>query len=223
MSMIESTDSEPGLRERKRAATRIAIEHIAIDMALERGYDRTTVEAICSAGMVSHRTFFNYFGSKEGAFLGAAQPTPDDQAVAAFVHAGGENIVSDLIEIISATLLEGETDHDLFLKRRNLIQTTPELTDAVMIRMRDSEGMFVALILRRFAAEAGAADVGEVADREPEARMVMALALGVVHFIMREWLESGFELPTQDLRANAIALVQRVLAPRPDRKHESRR
>jgi len=216
MTTTESPDIEPGLRERKRAATQAALEHIAIDLALEHGYEGATVDAICSAGMVSHRTFFNYFGSKEGAFLGASQPLPDEQAIEAFVHSGSDNIVSDLIETITTTFLEKEVDHDLFLKRRRLIQTTPELTDAVMIRMRDSEDVFVAIILRRFAH-----DGRTEADGEAVARMVMALAMGVVHFMMRDWLETGFETSPLQLRDTAIALVQRVLAPQTRRSSAS--
>ncbi|MET1016725.1 MAG: TetR family transcriptional regulator, partial [Leifsonia flava] len=61
-----TNDGEPteGLRARKRAATRAAIERTAIDLALDVGYDNITVEMICDACMVSQRTFFNYFGSK---------------------------------------------------------------------------------------------------------------------------------------------------------------
>jgi len=215
MSLTESPETEPGLRERKRAAARAALERIAVDLAVEHGYDGATVDAICSAGMISHRTFFNYFGSKEGVFLGASQPLPSEQAIEAFVHDGSDNIVSDLLEAITTMFLDKEVDHDFFLKRRRLIQTTPELTDALMIRMRDSEDVFVAIILRRFAHD------GRTDADEAEARMVMALAMGVVHFMMREWFEAGFETAPNDLRATAIALVQRVLAPQTRRTSAS--
>ncbi|WAP52224.1 helix-turn-helix domain containing protein [Arthrobacter sp. ATA002] len=65
-----------GLRARKRAAARSTIERAAVTLVLERGYERVTVDMICASGMVSPRTFFNYFGSKEGVFLGPALPRP---------------------------------------------------------------------------------------------------------------------------------------------------
>ena len=42
-----------GLRERKRRATRDAIERAAIALVSERGYDNVTVAQICEASSVS--------------------------------------------------------------------------------------------------------------------------------------------------------------------------
>ncbi len=96
MTTTETVKTELGLRERKRATTRATLERIAIELALEQGYERATVEAICAASMVSRRTFFNYFGTKESAFIGPPTPDPDERATDAFVHRGSDNIVTDL-------------------------------------------------------------------------------------------------------------------------------
>jgi AcrR family transcriptional regulator len=63
--MEEST----GLRERKKAATRLALHEAALRLATEHGLDRVTVEAIADAANVSRRTFSNYFSSKEEAIF----------------------------------------------------------------------------------------------------------------------------------------------------------
>ncbi|GIE96655.1 TetR/AcrR family transcriptional regulator [Paractinoplanes rishiriensis] len=64
-----STTAEPGLRERKKAATRQALHDAAVRLAIEHGPDRITVEAIADEAGVSRRTFSNYFGSKEEALM----------------------------------------------------------------------------------------------------------------------------------------------------------
>ncbi|MEH0971856.1 TetR family transcriptional regulator [Micromonospora sp. CPCC 205546] len=56
-----------GLRERKKAATRLALHEAALRLAIEHGLDRVTVEAVADAANVSRRTFSNYFSSKEEA------------------------------------------------------------------------------------------------------------------------------------------------------------
>lgn len=58
-----------GRREQKKLATRRAIRHAALDLALAQGVDTLTVEAIAEAAQVSPRTFFNYFSCKEDALI----------------------------------------------------------------------------------------------------------------------------------------------------------
>lgn len=59
----------PGLRERKKEATRQALHEAAVRLAVEHGPERVTVEAIADAAGVSRRTFSNYFEGKEQALL----------------------------------------------------------------------------------------------------------------------------------------------------------
>ncbi|GIE87377.1 TetR/AcrR family transcriptional regulator [Actinoplanes regularis] len=63
------TTPEPGLRERKKAATRQALHEASLRLAFEHGPEKVTVEAIADEAGVSRRTFSNYFANKEEALF----------------------------------------------------------------------------------------------------------------------------------------------------------
>src|SRR5271165_2273662 len=54
-----------GLRERRRRQTSADIRDAAVRLALQRGFDKVTIEEICVEAGISSRTFFNYFPNKE--------------------------------------------------------------------------------------------------------------------------------------------------------------
>jgi len=73
MTAAEPPDcAGPGLRERKKLATRQALGVAAMRLAIERGLDNVLVEDIAAAADVSPRTFNNYFASKYEAICALA-------------------------------------------------------------------------------------------------------------------------------------------------------
>jgi AcrR family transcriptional regulator len=54
-----------GLRERKKARTRAEIQHQALRLFREQGYEATTTSQIAAAAEISESTFFRYFPAKE--------------------------------------------------------------------------------------------------------------------------------------------------------------
>jgi AcrR family transcriptional regulator len=59
---------KPGLRERKKEATRRRISDIATGLFALRGFDNVTVAEVAEAAEVSKMTVFNYFPRKEDLF-----------------------------------------------------------------------------------------------------------------------------------------------------------
>jgi AcrR family transcriptional regulator len=61
-----TADHDPhlGRRERKKLATRQALSSAALELAIERGLEKVTIEDITARADVALRTFRNYFASK---------------------------------------------------------------------------------------------------------------------------------------------------------------
>ena len=68
---MSSEHNQPtlGLRERKKAKTRAAIQAAALQLFERQGYDATTVDQIAELAEVSQATFFRYFPAKEDVVL----------------------------------------------------------------------------------------------------------------------------------------------------------
>ena len=57
--------NRPGLRDRKKEATRQAISNVATRLFIERGFDNVSVADIAHEADVARKTVFNYFPRKE--------------------------------------------------------------------------------------------------------------------------------------------------------------
>jgi AcrR family transcriptional regulator len=151
--------TQPGLRERKKARTRAAIQEHALRLFREQGYAETTVDQIAAAAEVSPATFFRYFPTKEDTVLYdaidplmievfRAQPAELSpiQALRATLRNG--------YAALSPEQLRSETE------RQRLFDSTPELRARMMEQYYNGIEMLAGL-----AAERSGRDPGDIAVR----------------------------------------------------------
>ncbi|MFI1753029.1 TetR/AcrR family transcriptional regulator [Streptomyces sp. NPDC020571] len=125
--MSEKGAARGGLRERKKRATRAALSEAAVRLAAEHGAEKVTVEAISAAAGVSVRTFFNYFDSRDDAFV-VVDADAGARMRRAVLEAPAElSPLAALREAMAAELAEAEQQHELWRLHAKVLHASPHL------------------------------------------------------------------------------------------------
>lgn len=149
-------EADLGLRERKRIATKRAIQLAVLRLARENGLDQVTVDDISRDANISPRTFFNYFPSKESAVIGESPMNLTESQTAAFVTAGpGRDVLDDLRVLMRSVAVLDGGDRELHQLRREVLRDYPQLFALKVATMRSFEETFVEVIEHRLDADAG--------------------------------------------------------------------
>jgi len=178
-----------GLRERKKAATRLALHEAALRLVAERGLDRVSVDDIAESADVSPRTFFNYFPTKDDAVIGldplhAAQLT---EALAA--RPADETPVQALRAVLAEQAAEMAAEPQVWPLRLQVIDASPALAARLSASFAETE---------RLLAGAIAARTGTAVDTDVYPTLLAAVQAAVMRTALHRWLASGF---TADLPA----------------------
>jgi len=148
----------PGLRERKKAKTRAAIQEHALRLFQEQGYDATTVEQIAEAAEVSPSTFFRYFPTKEDVVL---YDDLDPLMIAAFEAQPPElttlQAMRNALLALFTSIPAGEMAKQW--ERGRLILAVPELRMRLWDQVADSLQLFAGMVAKRVGRRADDSDV----------------------------------------------------------------
>ncbi|MGW4477009.1 TetR/AcrR family transcriptional regulator [Nonomuraea sp. NPDC004354] len=183
----------PGLRERKKADTRAAIQRHALRLFREQGYDATSIEQIAQAADVSHRTVFRYFPTKE------ALVTLDDyDTLIAAAYAAQPAELGPVTALRNAlrAVLTGVTDADIAAKRERqaLVLSVPSLWAASLANITRTKQTLTDLVAARL-------------DRPSYDDRVRAVSGAVFGILLSTWLDWA-----QDPGMDAPASLDRALA-----------
>ena len=185
------TDKPSGLRERKKAKTRAAIQEHALRLFRDQGYAETTVQEIAAAAEVSPATFFRYFPTKEDTIvldrldpvmieLFRKQP-PEFTPLEALRTA-----IRESIGILS------ESEWELESERQRLVMNAPELR----VRMLDQLYEGIDLLATLAAERTG---------RDPDDFAIRAWAGAVVGVVM-----ATYELAVDAPLPEYVATIDRA-------------
>jgi AcrR family transcriptional regulator len=120
-------EAQPGRRERKKLATRQALQDAALRLVAERGLEQATVEDISEAADVATRTFFNYFSSKEEALLGDAPQNAVTVHRLVVERPAGESPLEAVCQVLRAMILGLAERREESLLRQQVIERHPGL------------------------------------------------------------------------------------------------
>jgi AcrR family transcriptional regulator len=166
-----------GLRERKKARTKAAIQQHAMRLFSEQGYQATTVEQIAAAAEVSPSTFFRYFPTKEDVVLYDAL---DPVLLAAFRAQPAElspiKALREAMWSVFGELPEGELA--VQGERDALIRSVPELRARMLDEFAKNLELFAEIVADR---------VG----RRPDDPAVRTLAGAVIGVGISAWYTAG--------------------------------
>jgi AcrR family transcriptional regulator len=187
---MTTTDApEPGLRERKRLATRRAIQVAVLELVRDRGLDAVTVDEISRGADVSPRTFFNYFTSKEEAIIGEPPALPAADLVDVFLGDDRSgDVLSDVGRMLAdAGVAEGATyDIELVALRRDLMKQYPQLFALRMATMRAFEDELDGLVRRRLTLDDPTL-AGDPDELEQRARLITLVAFAGMRHAWSAW------------------------------------
>jgi AcrR family transcriptional regulator len=181
-----------GLRERKRRATRRALQEAALRLTAERGLEAVTVEDISSAVDVSSRTFFNYFPTKEDALAGEQSWLPEPAEVQRIlVDERGPSLIGDLHRVLLAAVPRFHGRREEIRTRSELIKRYPVLLRTVLASFLADEQTLQNLVARRLGSAEASSGLPRLAAVETTALLRAALD---------RWMEDD---PGDDLQLSA--------------------
>lgn len=206
-----------GLRERKKADTRRALSDAALTLALERGFDSVTREAIANLAGVSLRTFNNYFTGKYEALAYRQSERMRRGIDALRARPAGEplwtSVTEAMLEPLEAELAENPGDGQDAPSRSELAEIrkmlmNPEIRSAISKDLFDE---WVDVIAERSGTDPA---------RDMYPRLVAAVMGAVGDAAMETYATADPPVAIATLYRQGMAAVAAGL-PEPSRKEEN--
>ena len=193
------TDPTPGLRERKKAKLRRAIQAAALHLFETQGYEHTTVEQIAEAAETSTTTFYRYFPAKEDVVLDNDASPLFEATVAA--RPAGESLTATIRAAMGAVAVAAGAERDLTLARMRLIATVPALEARFAGQERRTIDVLTSLLASRTGRPAG----------DYQLELVAFVLAGVLFTASRRWVAEEGATSLATLVDQALTTIEPLL------------
>jgi AcrR family transcriptional regulator len=197
---------QPGRRERKKLATRQALQDAALRLVAERGLDQVTVEDISEAADVATRTFFNYFSSKEEALLGNLPEKVATVQRMVVDRPAGETPLEAVCQVLRAMTLRLAERREERLLRQQVIERHPGLLARQLGEYASFEQALAAAVAERLGT--GRADA-------LYCRVVAAVAVAAARSAVSTWMADKGRRPLAGMVDAAFAQLRALGSPPP--------
>lgn len=207
--MAEPAQHVPeGRRARKRRVTENAIETAAVDLALQLGVERVSVEAICELADVSRSTFFNYFAARDHAIVGRAVEVPQGEAAFAVLDTCPDDLARGMFRLVFAGIGHAHVNTDVARKRAVLMAQQPAAARMTsVVRLETGAGLIA-------AAEAWLRlhpERSRLGDPAREAVLARAVVTGVIEAMLLDAAEQKGDPVVDDETFDRAAAELRTL------------
>jgi AcrR family transcriptional regulator len=201
-----------GLRERKRAATRLAIAEAARLLTARHGFNGFTVEEVCERAGISRRTFFNYFPTKEDAILGHPGDHIPEELARAFVSgaSGGTggvsaNLWEDFVELAAGMMDRMAMTRSEVVALKQAIMAEPRLLEKATHGSAAAERVFLDLLARRESLDPD----------DPRLRTAFAVMAALGKLAGETFFDPENNRSYRDILTSAVADLRAVVLPHP--------
>ncbi|MBX5449629.1 TetR family transcriptional regulator [Thermogemmatispora sp.] len=196
----QSQAAQPSLRERKKRLLQEAIEQAALTLFRQRGYEQTAIQDIAEAVMISPRTFFRYFPSKEEVLLGPTRAVM--QAGLAYLRALPLTQAKEARAALQSTLLYiadlYQQQRRGFLLRYQIARQVPSVAAFYLYALLEAETAFCDLLQER----------ADEPQNPSQLRLLVATHIAALRVALEQWLDGGGQGDLLALLKNHLKVLE---------------
>ena len=182
------------LRERKKRLAQATIEETALRLFQQQGYEQTSIQDIANAVMMSSRTFFRYFASKEDVLLEPMHAIQNDGLRFLQHAAPTESPHAALRATLEYLASLYQQQRVSFLTRYYVVMQIPSIASIYLYTLVEKEPAL---------CDAQCSRLETVTNRN-KMRFLVAIYMAALRVALEEWLE-------QEAQGDLVSLLRGYL------------